>query len=200
MVFSKRKFLITLIVFMILLSFFTISSFAATDVSFERFNSYVLTQNGVIRYNQGTTQNLYRIKIEPGKVYTFSCNTADLNKFVSGYTDETPSPDVEVSVSDFTSSNFANFEDFSFSSDTEGYYYFFGSYADNLPDLIKVQVENGSPLTASINKVLGVLNENSLFAVVDTVVPFIAIVTFVGLGFFVVRRLVKKLAKSKGGV
>ncbi len=44
------------------------------------------------------------------------------------------------------------------------------------------------------------LSADNLWGVVGTAVPLIGVVTLVALGFYLVRRAVKKLSKAKGGM
>lgn len=44
------------------------------------------------------------------------------------------------------------------------------------------------------------LSANNLWAVFGDAVPLIAVVTLVALGFYLVRRQIKKMSKMKGGV
>lgn len=44
------------------------------------------------------------------------------------------------------------------------------------------------------------LSAANLWEVIGTAVPLIGVVTLVALGFYLVRRAVKKLSKAKGGM
>lgn len=44
------------------------------------------------------------------------------------------------------------------------------------------------------------LSANNLWGVVGTVVPFLAICTLFGLGFYLVKRILNKAKRAKGGM
>lgn len=51
-----------------------------------------------------------------------------------------------------------------------------------------------------ITKLTTTLSADNLWGIFATAVPLIGVVTLVALGFFLVRRAVKKLSKMRGGV
>lgn len=51
-----------------------------------------------------------------------------------------------------------------------------------------------------VTKLTTSLSANNLWAVFGDAVPLIAVVTLVALGFYLVRRQIKKMSKMKGGV
>lgn len=51
-----------------------------------------------------------------------------------------------------------------------------------------------------ISSLTTTLSAANLWEVVGTAVPLIGVVTLVALGFYLVRRAVKKLSKAKGGM
>lgn len=51
-----------------------------------------------------------------------------------------------------------------------------------------------------ITSLTSTLSAANLWEVVGTAVPLIGVVTLVALGFYLVRRAVKKLSKAKGGM
>ena len=51
-----------------------------------------------------------------------------------------------------------------------------------------------------ISSLTTTLSAANLWEVVGTAVPLIGVVTLVALGFYLVRRAVKKLSKGKGGM
>lgn len=55
-------------------------------------------------------------------------------------------------------------------------------------------------MEAVITKLTTTLSADNLWGVFATAVPLIGVVTLVALGFFLVRRAVKKLSKMRGGV
>lgn len=55
-------------------------------------------------------------------------------------------------------------------------------------------------LTAVITSLTTALSANNLWEIFGNVVPLIAVVTLVALGFYLVRRQIKKMSKMKGGV
>ena len=57
-----------------------------------------------------------------------------------------------------------------------------------------------SGMTAVITSLTTTLSADNLWAIFGTAVPLIGVVTLVALGFFLVRRAVKKLSKMRGGV
>lgn len=52
----------------------------------------------------------------------------------------------------------------------------------------------------TVSAITTALSSDNLWGVFSQAVPLIAVVTLVALGFFLVRRAVKKLSKMRGGV
>lgn len=44
------------------------------------------------------------------------------------------------------------------------------------------------------------LSANNLWGIVGSIVPFLAITVLFGLGFYLVKKLIKKLRGAKGGI
>lgn len=61
-------------------------------------------------------------------------------------------------------------------------------------------MEGATGMTAVITALTTTLSADNLWAVFANAVPLIGVVTLVALGFFLVRRTVKKLSKMRGGV
>lgn len=57
-----------------------------------------------------------------------------------------------------------------------------------------------SGMNAVITSLTTTLSADNLWGVFANAVPLIGVVTLVALGFFLVRRAVKKLSKMRGGV
>lgn len=55
-------------------------------------------------------------------------------------------------------------------------------------------------MEAVITSLTTTLSANNLWEVFGKAVPLIAVVTLVALGFYLVRRQVKKMSKMKGGI
>ena len=55
-------------------------------------------------------------------------------------------------------------------------------------------------MSAVITSLTTTLSANNLWGVIGDAVPLIGVVTLVALGFYIVRRAVKKLSKAKGGM
>lgn len=55
-------------------------------------------------------------------------------------------------------------------------------------------------MNAVITSLTTTLSADNLWAIFGTAVPLIGVVTLVALGFFLVRRAIKKLSKMRGGV
>lgn len=92
---------------------------------------------------------------------------------------------------------FAGQEIYINSSYINNYNYMVFAYAvDN-----KVTVyNNSSPLNTTVNEVIDVLTFDNVLSILQKCVPLIVVVTLVALGYFIIRRLVKKSSKMKGGV
>lgn len=58
----------------------------------------------------------------------------------------------------------------------------------------------GSGMGNVITSLTTTLSAANLWEVIGTAVPLIGVVTLVALGFYLVRRAVKKLSKAKGGM
>lgn len=61
-------------------------------------------------------------------------------------------------------------------------------------------MEGATGMSAVISALTTTLSANNLWGVFADAVPLIGVVTLVSLGFFLVRRSVKKLSKMRGGV
>lgn len=55
-------------------------------------------------------------------------------------------------------------------------------------------------MSAVITSLTTTLSATNLWGVIGDAVPLIGVVTLVALGFYIVRRAVKKLSKAKGGM
>lgn len=55
-------------------------------------------------------------------------------------------------------------------------------------------------MEAVVTALTTTLSADNLWGVFGTAVPIIGVVTLVALGFFLVKRAIKKLSKMKGGV
>ena len=60
-------------------------------------------------------------------------------------------------------------------------------------------MEGGSGMSQVVTSLISTLSANNLWAIVADTVPLIGIVTLFALGFWLVKRLIKKLSKAKGG-
>lgn len=58
-------------------------------------------------------------------------------------------------------------------------------------------MEGGSAMSAFITALTGSLTSSSLWGVFTDIVPFLAIIVPVALGFYFVRRLIKGTSKAK---
>lgn len=61
-------------------------------------------------------------------------------------------------------------------------------------------MEGATGMGNVISSLTTTLSADNLWGVFATAVPLIGVVTLVALGFFLVRRAVKKLSKMRGGV
>lgn len=61
-------------------------------------------------------------------------------------------------------------------------------------------MEVASGMSNTVGALTTTLSANNLWGVFSDAVPLIGVVTLVALGFFLVRRAVKKLSKMRGGV
>lgn len=61
-------------------------------------------------------------------------------------------------------------------------------------------MEEVSGMGNVISSLTTTLSAANLWEVIGTAVPLIGVVTLVALGFYLVRRAVKKLSKAKGGM
>lgn len=61
-------------------------------------------------------------------------------------------------------------------------------------------MEEVSGMGNVITSLTSTLSADNLWAVIGSAVPLIGVVTLVALGFYLVRRAVKKLSKAKGGM
>lgn len=61
-------------------------------------------------------------------------------------------------------------------------------------------MNESTTMSTVISSLTTTLSANNLWAVIGDAVPLIGVVTLVALGFYIVRRAVKKLSKAKGGM
>lgn len=61
-------------------------------------------------------------------------------------------------------------------------------------------MEGATGMQSVISSLTSTLSADNLWGVFADAVPLIGVVTLVALGFYLVRRAVKKLSKMKGGV
>lgn len=61
-------------------------------------------------------------------------------------------------------------------------------------------MNDATTMSTVISSLTTTLSANNLWAVIGDAVPLIGVVTLVALGFYIVRRAVKKLSKAKGGM
>lgn len=55
-------------------------------------------------------------------------------------------------------------------------------------------------MDAVVSELTTSLSAANLWAVFADIIPFVAVVTLVALGFYLIRRQLKKVSKMKGGV
>lgn len=55
-------------------------------------------------------------------------------------------------------------------------------------------------MEAVVTKLTSTLSADSLWGVVGSVVPFLGICTLFGLGFYLVKRILNKAKRAKGGM
>lgn len=61
-------------------------------------------------------------------------------------------------------------------------------------------MEGVTGMSEVVSSLTTTLSANNLWAVFADAVPLIGVTTLVALGFYIVRRQVKKLSKMKGGI
>lgn len=55
-------------------------------------------------------------------------------------------------------------------------------------------------MTNTVTAITGAVNAEALWGIVGNVVPVVLIVTLFALGFYLIRRQMKKVSKGKGGM
>lgn len=191
-----RKFKIFLI-FLVFLSFFITSSFATSvsdlegyyEVSKTRFlenyncftGTFVPTQYSHCYYIKINKSSDYYVISSPYGTRIWFAN--EINGVdTSLYSSITVSADTETFIN---------------SSYIDNYNYIVLSFAiDNNVSVYN----NSSPLNSTVNEVINVLTVDNVLSILQKCVPLIVVVTLVALGYFIIRRLVKKSSKMKGGV
>lgn len=61
-------------------------------------------------------------------------------------------------------------------------------------------MENAAGMTSVVSSLTTSLSSANLWGVVGTVVPLLAISVLFGLGFYLVKRIINKTKKAKGGM
>lgn len=61
-------------------------------------------------------------------------------------------------------------------------------------------MENATGMDAVISSLTTSLSASNLWGIVGSVVPFLAISVLFGLGFYLVKRILNKTKKAKGGI
>lgn len=60
--------------------------------------------------------------------------------------------------------------------------------------------EGAKGMEAVITELSTALSADNLWGIVGSVVPFLAICTLFGLGFYLVKRIINKAKRAKGGI
>lgn len=61
-------------------------------------------------------------------------------------------------------------------------------------------MEGATGMEAVISSITTALSAANLWAIVGNVVPFLAISVLFGLGFYLVKRILNKVKRAKGGI
>lgn len=61
-------------------------------------------------------------------------------------------------------------------------------------------MEGATGMEAVISSITAALSAANLWAIVGNVVPFLAISVLFGLGFYLVKRILNKVKRAKGGM
>lgn len=61
-------------------------------------------------------------------------------------------------------------------------------------------MEGATGMEAVISSITAALSAANLWAIVGNVVPFLAISVLFGLGFYLVKRILNKVKRAKGGI
>lgn len=61
-------------------------------------------------------------------------------------------------------------------------------------------MEGATGMEAVISSITSALSAANLWAIVGNVVPFLAISVLFGLGFYLVKRILNKVKRAKGGM
>ena len=61
-------------------------------------------------------------------------------------------------------------------------------------------MESATGMDAVITSLTTTLSAANLWGIVGSIVPFLAITVLFGLGFYLVKKLIKKLRGAKGGI
>lgn len=191
-----RKFKIFLI-FLVFLSFFITSSFAASISDLEGY--YEVSKTLFLKnYNcfNGTFEpaqysNCYYIKINKASDYYVISSPYRTKVWFSN---EINGVDTSLYSSIIVSPGTETFINSSYIND---YNYIVLTFA--LDNNVSVY-NNSSPLNSTVNEVIDVLTVDNVLSILQKCVPLIVVVTLVALGYFIIRRLVRKSSKMKGGV
>lgn len=191
-----RKFKIFLI-FLVFLSFFITSSFAASISDLEGY--YEVSKTLFLKnYNcfNGTFEpaqnnNCYYIKINKASDYYVISSPYRTKVW---FANEINGVDTSLYSSIIVSPGTETFINSSYIND---YNYIVLTFA--LDNNVSVY-NNSSPLNSTVNEVIDVLTVDNVLSILQKCVPLIVVVTLVALGYFIIRRLVRKSSKMKGGV
>ena len=151
-------------------------------------NAAVNFSEQTIAYSSGSVAYC---EIEPGFIYHFK-NTLNSNTKVICFSDVVPYVGLSVypylidaqSSFDFTYSNY-NYLYFDFSNGSGGF------------ELTREPLQG---LTNVVDNLAYSLSVNNLSSVWVLIVPILAISVLVGLGVYLVRRIINKIKKKKGGI
>lgn len=64
----------------------------------------------------------------------------------------------------------------------------------------QVVVEGGANMTEVVTSVASSLSAANLWGIVGQVVPILAISVLFGLGFYLIKRILNKIKRAKGGI
>lgn len=149
----------------------------------------ISTSTGKVSNLGGYTS--YYIEVEAGKTYTFDVTGKALRWGVV--------PSLEIGTDAIYYSSTSTHLQTSYTADTDGYILIFGgSNTDQI--IINDFSISSSGLLDFVNNLssdLSISNLNNIFAFC---VPLLAISVLFGLGFYLIKKLIGKIKKAKGGV
>lgn len=166
--------------------------FADETVDIDFINDRNISTSGVVI--EATGRYIGVVSIEPGYTYTFSASSLGSSKRIFF------GDDYSLGTQLYNQQTIDVGTDFVFTANSVGYLFFVGvagSSSANLGTITRTPIEG---MTGTIDNLVYTLSFNNLWGIVGFVVPILGIAILLVLGFYLIKRLINRIKRTKGGV